>query len=61
MPTQNPKILITFDPDLFEKIEDFRFDNRIQSRSEAVRILVREGLNAKEQIIPKKDSNGDKD
>lgn len=30
---------------LLEKIEDYQFDNRIKSRSEAIRELIRKGLN----------------
>lgn len=29
---------------LLKKIEDFQFDNRIKSRSEAIRILIEKGL-----------------
>jgi len=44
MPTENPKILITLNADLLTRIDDFRFDNRIDSRSEAIRRLIEEGL-----------------
>jgi len=44
MPTDNPKVLITLDKGLLEKIEDFRYGNRIPTRSEAVRRLIKEGL-----------------
>jgi metal-responsive CopG/Arc/MetJ family transcriptional regulator len=30
-----------------KKIEDFRYENRVPSRSEAIRILVEAGLKAK--------------
>lgn len=55
MPTEKPKILITVDNDLFKEIEDFRFDNRVQTRSEAVRILVKEGL----KRLKEKPAHGD--
>jgi metal-responsive CopG/Arc/MetJ family transcriptional regulator len=32
------------DDDLLERIDDFRFDNRINSRSEAIRRLINEAL-----------------
>jgi metal-responsive CopG/Arc/MetJ family transcriptional regulator len=44
MPTENPKILITLDKSLLTRIDDYRFDNRINSRSEAIRRLIEEGL-----------------
>lgn len=47
MPTEKPKILLVIDEKLFKEIDDFRFENRIASRSEAVRLLVKEGLKVK--------------
>jgi metal-responsive CopG/Arc/MetJ family transcriptional regulator len=44
MPSEKPKILFVVDDDLFKEIDDFRFEHRINSRSEAVRRLVIEGL-----------------
>jgi metal-responsive CopG/Arc/MetJ family transcriptional regulator len=44
MPTEKPKILITFDDDLLKRIDDYRFENRINSRSEAIRRLIEEAL-----------------
>ena len=44
MPSKKPQILFVMDDDLFNRIDDFRFENRIMSRSEAVRMLVEEGL-----------------
>jgi len=44
MPTQKPKILITLEDNLITRIDDFRFENRIPSRSEAIRRLIEEGL-----------------
>ena len=44
MPTEKQRILITLDEDLLKRIDDFRFENRINSRSEAVRRLIEEGL-----------------
>ena len=53
MPSEKPQILIVVDEDLFKEIEDFRFDNRIQSRSEAVRLLIKEGLRSEQLNSPK--------
>jgi len=44
MPTDKPKILLTIDKDLLEQIEDFRFGNRVNTRSEAIRRLIKEAL-----------------
>jgi metal-responsive CopG/Arc/MetJ family transcriptional regulator len=44
MPTEKPKILITFDDDLLKRIDDYRFENRINSRSGAIRRLIEEAL-----------------
>jgi metal-responsive CopG/Arc/MetJ family transcriptional regulator len=44
MPTEKPKIIFVADDDLLERLDDFRFDNRINSRSEAIRRLINEAL-----------------
>jgi metal-responsive CopG/Arc/MetJ family transcriptional regulator len=44
MPTRKPQILLTLDDDLLERIEDYRYTNRIPARSEAVRRLIDESL-----------------
>jgi metal-responsive CopG/Arc/MetJ family transcriptional regulator len=44
MPTEKPKIIFVADNDLLERLDDFRFDNRINSRSEAIRRLINEAL-----------------
>jgi len=46
MPTDKPKILMTLEEDLLTRIDDYRFENRINSRSEAIRRLIEEGLKA---------------
>lgn len=42
------------DKELLNQIDDFRFDNRINSRSEAVRQLIEAGLTVKKTKIKKK-------
>jgi metal-responsive CopG/Arc/MetJ family transcriptional regulator len=53
MVTQKPRVLITIDKTLLDLIDDFRFENRINSRSEAIRRLINEGLKKYEKK-PKK-------
>jgi len=44
MPTEKPKIIFVADNELLERLDDFRFDNRINTRSEAIRRLLDEAL-----------------
>ncbi|CAB5087217.1 hypothetical protein D3OALGA1CA_651 [Olavius algarvensis associated proteobacterium Delta 3] len=44
MPTEKPILTFAVDKDLFERINDFRFENRIEARSEAIRRLLERGL-----------------
>ncbi|GIN59398.1 hypothetical protein J8TS2_37170 [Lederbergia ruris] len=44
----NMQVLVAFPNELLEKVEDFQFANRIQNRSEAVRELIRRGLEGDE-------------
>jgi hypothetical protein len=44
MPTDKPKIILVMENDLITRIDDYRFENRINSRSEAIRRLIEEGL-----------------
>jgi metal-responsive CopG/Arc/MetJ family transcriptional regulator len=55
MPTEKPKIILVMEDNLLKRIDDFRFDNRINSRSEAIRRLLEEALEkyAKPQIKKK--------
>jgi metal-responsive CopG/Arc/MetJ family transcriptional regulator len=53
VPTEKPKVLITFDEKLLKRIEDFRFENRVNTRSEAIRRLLEEAL-MKYEKKPKK-------
>lgn len=53
MPTEKPKILITLDENLLKRIEDFRFENRVNTRSEAIRRLLEEALVEYENKIEK--------
>jgi len=44
MPTEKPRIILVMEEDLMQRIEDFRYENRIPTRSEAVRQLIKRGL-----------------
>jgi len=44
MPTKKPRTVLVLEDDLLKRIEDFRYENRIPTRSEAIRQLVKEGL-----------------
>jgi len=49
MASKNPKILITLNKSLIEKVDDYRYENRIPSRSEAIRRLLTEALKKHEK------------
>jgi hypothetical protein len=53
MPTDNPKLLIVFTKKLLSRIEDFRYENRIPNRSEAIRRLIEDALERYEKKKPK--------
>lgn len=44
MSTQKPRYSVSVDNDLFQQIEDFRFEHRYQTRSEATVELIKLGL-----------------
>ena len=44
MPTKKPRTVLILEVDLLKQIDDFRYENRIPTRSEAIRQLVKEGL-----------------
>jgi hypothetical protein len=43
----DPRVIIPIPPRLLQQIDDYRWANRIPSRAEAIRLLVKEGLKAK--------------
>jgi len=53
MATDKPKILLILDDDLLRRVEDYRFENRVNSRAEAIRRLLEEALSRYEKK-PKK-------
>ena len=44
MATDKPRILLTVDEDMLKRIDDFRYDNRVPTRSEAIRRLIEDSL-----------------
>ena len=44
MATKKPRYMISVDNDMFNAIEDFRFEHRYPTRSEATAELIRLGL-----------------
>ena len=55
MATENKRYTVSVDQKLFDKIEDFRFANRYQTRSEATVELIRRGLEQLKQENKQKD------
>jgi metal-responsive CopG/Arc/MetJ family transcriptional regulator len=53
MPTKNPVITMVFTKELLERVEDFRYQNRIPTRTEAIRRLLEKALDLYEKN-PKK-------
>ena len=54
MERKSPAISITLPEKLLERIDDFRFDNRFNNRSEAIRHLIEKALKEYKQEPPKK-------
>lgn len=55
MATTKPRYNITVDEEMFREIENFRFENRFQTRSAATVELIRRGL---EVVKKEKELNG---
>lgn len=46
MPTEKPRFTITVSEELLEQIENYRFENRCRSQTDAVLQLMQKGLDA---------------
>ncbi len=44
VPSNKPFVHLVIDPELIERIDDFRFSFRLPSRSHAIRYLIEAGL-----------------
>jgi len=53
MPTEKPILNFAVDKELMKRLEDFRFENRINTMSKAIRMLIEEGLKKYEKNPPK--------
>ena len=49
MPTKKSRYTITLDKELLERIDDFRFENRFENRTQATLALIRFSLDAFEK------------
>lgn len=49
MPTNNPRFCITVSDDMLREIDDYRFENRFNSRSQATVELIRIGIETLKQ------------
>ena len=61
MATNRARYTVSVDNDMFQKIEDFRFENRYQTRSEATVELIRLCLKVieKQKKEEKKEEDGE--
>jgi hypothetical protein len=49
MATDKPKVLLILDDDLLKRIDDYRYENRIPARTEAIRRLIDKSLSQYEK------------
>lgn len=54
MSTERPRYTVSVDDEMFEQIENFRYENRYQTRSEATVELIKLGLKELEKQNKKK-------
>lgn len=58
MATDRPRYTVSVDNALFRQIEDFRFERRYQTRSEATVELIRLGLEALKKDAASEEADG---
>jgi metal-responsive CopG/Arc/MetJ family transcriptional regulator len=54
MPTKNPVITMVFTGELLRRVEDYRYENRIPTRTEVIRGLLQEALKKYEKKRPQR-------
>ncbi len=60
MATNRPRYTVSVDDELFQRIEDFRYEHRYQTRSQATVELIRLGLEAlKKEQTEKNEASSD--
>ena len=59
--TDRSRYTVSLDSELFEKVENFRFENRFQTRSQATVALIKLGLDSVEKEKGKKKGEGKKE
>ncbi len=59
MATNKPRYTVSVDNELFQRIENFRFERRFQTRSEATVELIRLGLDSLERDNESKQKNSE--
>ncbi len=55
MTTTKPQFTVVLDKDLYDAIEDFRFNNRFSSRGKALNYVLRAGMAALAEEYPELD------
>lgn len=56
MSTDRARYTVSLDDEMFQKVEDFRFENRFQTRSQATVELIRLGLEMAEKMKEEEDN-----
>ena len=59
MPTKRPIISVVLDDEMLEKVDDYRFENRISSRSKALNELIKKGIIELEKEQEEKEEEGE--
>ena len=57
MATNKPRYTVSVDNELFERIEDFRYENRYPTRAEATAELIKLGLQSLQEKGGKKNGS----
>ena len=57
MPTKKPIISIVLDEEMLKKVEDFKYENRIPSRSKALNEIIKLGMSQLNKELDKKEED----
>lgn len=61
MATDKARYTVSVDAEMFQEIENFRFENRYQTRSEATVALIRRGLDSLKKELAQQESAAQSD